>query len=73
MSNNSCPYCKELIKADAIICKHCHSSLHHTREEMVIAEVMERIRLTPLPAIEKPSVSPCKALCYANLGVTKYV
>jgi hypothetical protein len=25
--NRECPYCKELIKPDAIKCKHCKSSL----------------------------------------------
>lgn len=60
MDNISCPYCKEEIKADAILCKHCHTSLPGTREEMVIAEITE---MAPAPAIKR-SVSAAEALCY---------
>ena len=28
-----CPFCKELIKSDAIICKHCHSKVAQLRPE----------------------------------------
>ena len=61
MDNISCPYCKEEIIADAILCKHCHTSLPSTREEMVMAEITER--LAPAPAIKR-SVSAAEALCY---------
>ena len=30
---NTCPYCKENIKADAIKCKHCHSKLAENRPD----------------------------------------
>jgi len=70
MKNNSCPYCKEEIKPNAIKCKHCHASLHPTRKEMAIAEITERIMLPP-PAITKPSGTPCKALCYVKFGSNK--
>ena len=70
MKRNSCPYCKEEIKPDAIICKHCHSNLHPTRKEMAIAQIMERITLPP-PTVTKPSGSPCKALCHVKFGTNK--
>ncbi|KON26927.1 hypothetical protein AC481_06255 [miscellaneous Crenarchaeota group archaeon SMTZ-80] len=39
MSNNVCPYCKEEIKTDAIIYKHCHSKLHISFAERVFSAI----------------------------------
>ena len=64
MDSTSCPYCREDIKADAILCRHCHTSLPRTREEMVMAEIDGR--LVPPPAITSGSVS--EAFCRFKFG-----
>jgi hypothetical protein len=65
MKSAQCPYCKEEIKADAMICKHCHERLYWSREELVMAAISERIR------IAAGSVSACGALCYAKFASNK--
>lgn len=30
-----CPYCAERIRSNAIVCKHCHSSLSNNKKEIV--------------------------------------
>ena len=64
MGNNLCPYCKEEIKADAIICKHCHTMLHRNSKQMVLSEIAVQFRRSHI--IDAGPISPCKAACYAN-------
>lgn len=66
MENDVCPYCKEKIKANAIICKHCHSNLYHSKKEMTLSAIARRMGTSH--TIQIPSFSPCKALCYAKFG-----
>jgi hypothetical protein len=66
-----CPYCKEAIKADAMICKHCHERLYRSREEVVMAAISERIRIAAGASIAIPSVSACGALCYSKFSGNK--
>lgn len=61
-----CPYCKEAIKADATICKHCHERLYHSREERVMAAILQRIQVAVGSPIAIPSVTSCGASCYAR-------
>ena len=35
-----CPYCKELIKEDAIICKHCHKDLN--KKEIIHRDILKK-------------------------------
>jgi hypothetical protein len=58
MKSDSCPYCKETIKTNATVCKHCHSHLRPTLKDMALAEIAERIGPFRGP------VSAHKAWCY---------
>jgi hypothetical protein len=62
MDDNICPFCKEKIMPDAIICKHCKKRINRTIQEMTIAAIREGVEHT----IPKPSGSPCEAFCYAK-------
>ena len=67
MKSVQCPYCAEEIKAEAVICKHCHERLYWTREETVMAAIMERLQVALPPySFEMPSVSACGARCYTH-------
>ena len=71
MKSSQCPYCKEEIKADAMICMHCHERLYWSREELVMAAISERIRIAASASITMPSVSACGALCHAKFASNK--
>jgi hypothetical protein len=71
MKSAQCQYCKEEIKADAMICKHCHERLFWSREELVMAAISERIRIAAGASIAIPSVSACGALCHAKFASNK--
>ncbi len=63
MDTFECQYCRETIKKDAIKCKHCHSVLRTTREDMMLAaiqthHVLESVKVGP--------VSACEASCYGR-------
>ena len=71
MKSVQCPYCMEEIKADAMICKHCHERLYWSREEVLMAAISERIRIAAGALIAIPSVSACGALCHAKFASNK--
>ena len=71
MISAQCPYCKEEIKTDAMICKHCHERLHWSREELVMAVISERIRIAAGASIAIPSISACGALCHSKFAGDK--
>ncbi len=66
MKISVCPYCREEIKSDAIICKHCHERIYRSRADLIMAMVMERIRYVAGVSIDAQSVSVCEASCYAR-------
>ena len=66
-----CPYCKEAIKPDAMICKHCHERLYPSREERVMAAILQRIQMAVGTPIAVPSVTACGASCYAKHAKNK--
>jgi hypothetical protein len=71
MESALCPYCREEIKADAMICKHCRERLYWSREELVMAAISDRIRLAADALIAIPSVSACGALCQSKFASNK--
>ena len=71
MKSARCPYCKEEIKANAMICKHCHERLYWSREELVMAAISEKILKAPGISFAITSVSACGALCYAKFAGSK--
>ena len=64
MKNNTCPYCKEEIKVEAIKCKHCQSKLQITFAEKVFSV----LHIESLPVVRKSSVSPCEGYCSRFTG-----
>ena len=71
MKITRCPYCKEEIKAEAMICKHCHERVYQSREEVVMAAISERIRISAGASIATSTVSAWEALCYAKFAGDK--
>ena len=71
MKNVQCQYCKEEIKPEAMICKHCHERLYWSREELVMAAISERIQMAVGALITIPNVSVCGALCHAKFANNK--
>jgi hypothetical protein len=71
MKSTQCPYCREEIKAEAMICKHCHQRLYWSREEEVMAAISERIRIAAGASIAIASVSACGALCHSKFASNK--
>lgn len=71
MKSAQCPYCKEEIKAGAMICKHCQERLYWSREEVVMATISERLQMVAGVSVARPSVSSCGALCYAKFARNK--
>jgi hypothetical protein len=73
MKTAQCPHCKEEIRADAMICKHCHERLSWSREELVMTMISERIRINAgaSASIALASVSACGALCHAKFASNK--
>ena len=64
MDTDTCPFCKEEIKIEAILCKHCHSPLKVSPAERIL--YLYRWVTPILPPLSTPSLSPCKGLCYAK-------
>lgn len=71
MKSAQCQYCKEEIRPDAMICKHCHERLYWSREEILMAAISEKLRIVANDLITIPSVSACGALCYAKVSRNK--
>jgi hypothetical protein len=71
MKSAHCPKCKEEIKADAMICKHCHERLSWSREEVVMAAITERIQIVAGTLFTIPEVSACGASCYFHFTSDK--
>ena len=77
-SDSNCPFCREEVKAEAILCKHCHSPLHHDRRAIVMSGVLSRMEIVTaeinrslqvqLPPV---NVSSCKVLCHHKFSEDK--
>jgi hypothetical protein len=70
MENTTCHYCKEEIKAEALICKHCHERLSWLKEELVMAAISAKIQAAAV-SVAIPSVSACGALCHSKFAGNK--
>ena len=66
-----CPFCKEEIKADAIVCRHCHERLSYSREEVIMSAISVSAKLAVESHFKKPTVTACGALCLANFSHDK--
>jgi len=73
MKNTICPYCKEDIKIDALICKHCKTKLSYTKEEKIINAISGRIKIgTYSHSFDIPTnVTACEASCQKLSGASK--
>ena len=66
MKSVQCRFCKEEIKSEAMICKHCHQRLDWSREELVMAAISERIQMAVNTSFTIPEVTACGAHCHAS-------
>ena len=71
----ACPYCKEDVNADAILCKHCHSSLGGDPRALLMSSVHGRMKETLqqvnpelLPQLPPQNASAGTILCYFKFG-----
>ena len=72
MAESACPFCKEAIKSDAALCKHCRSWLGSSREGMLMSalsapsDAASNVQLAgarPGILASMPSVTDCNAWC----------
>ena len=66
MNNTACPYCGEEIRANAMVCRYCHSNIYRTREDRLVAAVIEHVMLMYGSSFVKPSGSRCEAWCHGE-------
>ena len=71
MKSVQCKFCKEEIKSEAMICKHCHQRLNWSIEELVMAAIGERIQMAVNTSFTKPEVTACGANCHAHFTGNK--
>jgi hypothetical protein len=67
MGKNECPYCKEEIDDNAVICKNCGARLKWSKKEMIMSEITSRVEKIPINIYKGP-VSGFTAWCYGMYG-----
>lgn len=68
MATSKCFYCKEEVKADARVCKHCNSRLRYSRKDR-LSDLIQKIGYVYLgepQSVTMPVMTPCAAGCYSH-------
>lgn len=66
MNSEPCPFCKEPIKPEALVCPHCQQRVSWLREELMMAAVARGIRAATGDFVDASSVTGCKAFCVSR-------
>lgn len=74
-THEECPYCREDVKAGAVLCRYCRSTLRVDRRVMMMSAALQglteaAVQLDPsrLPQLPPANLSTCKIACHSKHG-----